>query len=338
MVFKDISSGSFSMAGADYIDNINADNFDAIALSLYRYQYAHNPFYRKFSDSLRRSPVTVGRVEEIPFLPVSFFKTQRIRTGDSTGTPALIFETSTTTGDTPGVHEIASEALYNAALMRGFRQFYGAPERYAILALLPSYLERKTSSLVHMARVLMDAGSHPASGFYLHEWNELAAVLQKLEAIRQPTVLLGVTFALLDFAASLSLALRHTIVMETGGMKGRREEWTRTQVHHSLQSSWGLKNVHAEYGMTEMLSQAYSGGGGMFQSSATMKVLLRELSDPLTLSATGTGCINIIDLANVHSCAFLATDDIGRVHTDGSFEILGRTDFSALRGCALMTA
>ena len=337
MVSKDISYSSFSTAGADYIDSINADTFDAIALGLYRYQYAHNPFYQRFSDSLRRSPATVSKVAEIPFLPVSFFKTQRIRTGDLTGT-ALIFETSTTTGDTPGVHEVASEELYNAALMCGFRQFYGEPEQYAILALLPSYLERKTSSLVHMARVLMTAGAHPDSGFYLHERDTLAAVLQKLERVQQRTILLGVTFALLDFAESHSLTLRQTIVMETGGMKGRREEWTRAQVHDLLQSRWGLEGVHAEYGMTEMLSQAYSSGGGIFRPSSTMKILLRELTDPLTLSDTGTGCINIIDLANVHSCAFLGTDDIGRLRSDGSFEVLGRADFSALRGCALMTA
>lgn len=338
MVSKVIDSGSFPAAGADYIQSINANSFDAIALSLYRYQYAHNPFYQRFSDSLRRSPATVSRIEDIPFLPVSFFKSQRIRTGDPAEKPVLIFETSTTTGDTPGVHEVLDEALYSEALMQGFRQFYGAPEQYAILALLPSYLERKTSSLVHMARVLMGAGGHPDNGFYLHDWERLAATLQKLEAAGQPTILLGVTFALLDFAEAHPLSLRQTIVMETGGMKGRREEWTRAQVHDFLQARWAIKSIHAEYGMTEMLSQAYSSGQGIFRPSATMKVLLREMTDPLTLSATGSGCINIIDLANVHSCAFLATDDIGRAQADGRFEVLGRADFSALRGCSLMSA
>ena len=338
MASKVIESPRFADAGEGYIQSINAGNFDAIALELFTYQYSNNGLYRQFAERLGKSPDTVKSIADIPYLPVSFFKTHRIRTGNDGGAPELFFETSTTTGDAPGLHEIFSAQLYNSALMAGFRAFYGTPSQYAILALLPSYLERKTSSLVHMAKLLMEESGHADNGFYLHEWDKLSATITRLENEQQPTLLLGVTFALLDFAEHSPLQLQHTIVMETGGMKGRREEWTRAQVHHFLAERWAIKTVHAEYGMTEMLSQAYSNGEGFFRPSSTMKVLVREMNDPLAVSGEGTGCINIIDLANVHSCAFLATDDIGRMSADGPFEILGRADYSALRGCSLMTA
>ena len=337
MVSKVIESIAFNAADAAFIKSINGAGFDKIALELFAYQYNNNGLYRQFADSLRKTPGNVTGITQIPFLPVSFYKTHRIRSGAATNTE-LVFETSTTTGDTPGVHEVASTELYNAALLNGFRQFYGEPSKYAILALLPSYLERKTSSLVHMAKVLMEQSDHPQNGFYLADWDRLATAIKSLEAQAQPTLLLGVTFALLDFAEIHPMQLQHTIVMETGGMKGRREEWTRAQVHHFLKEKWGIEKVHAEYGMTEMLSQAYSDGAGTFRPSSTMKMLVREMNDPMSIAGNGTGCINIIDLANVHSCAFLATDDISRLQDDGSFEVLGRADYTALRGCSLMTA
>ncbi len=327
----------FSGAGHRYIQSINGENFTETALALFRYQYAGNELYQRFTNALGIRPETVAALEQIPFLPVSFFKTHAVKTGDWTD-PELVFESSGTTGDIPSRHFVKSAALYEAALLRGFEEAYGAPQGYVILALLPSYLERSNASLVHMARVLMERSGHKAGGFYLDEWDKLAGFLSKLNKEKQPTILLGVTFALLDFAAANPMNIADIKVMETGGMKGRREEWTRSRIHDFLQTHWQLKAVHSEYGMTELLSQAYATGGGIFRSAATMKVLVREITDPLTLAAYGTGCANIIDLANVHSCAFIATDDIACLHSNDTFEILGRADHSALRGCSLMTA
>ena len=327
----------FETAGAAYLENINDATCAPIALELFRYQYEQNALYRQFTDALRIDPSSVDQITKIPFLPISFFKTHRVVSGDWE-TPALTFESSGTTGETPSRHFVKDAALYEDALLAGFRQFYGAPEHYAILALLPSYLERSNASLVYMARVLMRVSGHPQNGFYLDEWAKLQATLQALQANGQRVLLLGVTFALLDFAADFPIDLRNVIVMETGGMKGRREEWTRAQVHAYLQAQWNIPVVHSEYGMTELLSQAYALNDGIFQPSATMQVLVRDMNDPLSVTTTGTGCLNIIDLANVHSCAFIATDDIGKVQPGGHFEVLGRMDHSALRGCSLMTA
>lgn len=327
----------FPSAGAAYIDSINATDFQNIALDLFLYQYHDNPLYRRFVDTLHVDPATVKVLHQIPFLPISFFKTHRVTTGDWTEA-ALTFESSGTTGEVPSRHFVKDEALYEAALLQGFHEFYGAVEDYAILGLLPSYLERGNASLVHMAKTLMDKSGHPDNGFYLDEWTQLRDVLVRLQATGQRALLLGVTFALLDFAAAHPLSLPGLVVMETGGMKGRREEWTREQVHAFLQEQWQLPAVHSEYGMTELLSQAYAREAGIFTPCTTMKVLVRDLNDPLTVMDEGTGCINVIDLANVHSCAFIATDDIGVLQADGRFEVLGRADFSALRGCSLMTA
>lgn len=327
----------FSGVGAEYIDSINEGNFNNIALDLFHYQYQGNELYRRFVDALNIVPASVKTLEQIPFLPISFFKTHQVKTGNWEQ-PALVFESSGTTGDIPSRHFVKDAALYEASLLRGFKEVYGAPGKYALLALLPSYLERSNASLVHMARVLMKESGHADGGFYLNEWDQLAAVLQRLHTEKQPTLLLGVTFALLDFAAAHEMELPNLIVMETGGMKGRREEWTRAQVHEFLQQQWQLKAVHSEYGMTELLSQAYAVKEGVFSTAATMRMLVRDINDPLTVTATGTGCANIIDLANVHSCAFIATDDIAQLRGDGMFEILGRADHTALRGCSLMTA
>ncbi len=327
----------FSGAGAEYIQTINGADFNNIALELFHYQYHHNELYHQYVNALNVTPGSVQQIEQIPFLPISFFKTRRIATG-SWLQEELLFESSRTTGDVPSRHYVKDAGLYEAALLRGFEEVYGSPEDYVILALLPSYLERSNASLVHMARVLMQRSGQAGSGFYLNEWRQLAGKLMQLSDEGKPVILLGVTFALLDFATAHTLSLKNVIVMETGGMKGRREEWTRSQVHEFLQQQWNLKSIHSEYGMTELLSQAYAVKEGHFAPASTMRVLVRDLNDPLTVSHTGTGCANIIDLANVHSCAFIGTDDIAHLHSKGTFEILGRADHTALRGCSLMTA
>lgn len=306
-------------------------------MELFSLQYEQNSLYHSFCDALRRSPDNVTKLTEIPFLPISFFKTHTVLSGARPYNIPLVFESSGTTGEVPSRHYVADEALYEAALLRGFADAFGPPEDYTFLALLPSYLERRNASLVHMARVLMARGK-PDSGFFLHEWESLALQLQTLRAAGRKTILLGVTFALLDFAEACPMDLSGITVMETGGMKGRREEWTRSQVHEFLQDRWRLEHIATEYGMTELLSQAYAQREGLLTPAATMRVLARDLTDPLAVAAHGSGALNIIDLANVYSCAFIATEDIGIVHDVGSFEVLGRMDNAALRGCSLMTA
>lgn len=325
----------FEAITSQYIHKINAEKYTDIALALFHFQYANNEIYKQFTDALHVNTREVKQLTDIPFLPISFFKTHKVITKKN-GTPALIFESSGTTGEIPSRHYVFNAALYEASLLRGFNAFYGDVKNYAILALLPSYLERKNASLVHMAEVLMKKSRHPANGFYLDEWEKLNETMQTLEAQRQPIILLGVTFALLDFAANFPMEMKHTIIMETGGMKGRKKEWTRTQVHDFLKTQWHLKQVHSEYGMTELLSQAYAKKDGRFMCSDTMRVLVRDINDPLDIRENGNGCFNIIDLANVDSCAFIASDDLGKVEEDGSFEVLGRIDHSALRGCSLM--
>jgi len=327
---------SFSDAGSQYIHKINAGNFEHIALELFQYQYRHNILYRTYTDAIRVMPETVTSLQQIPFLPISFFKTSQVCTGKQPQDATMTFESSSTTGDTTSKHYVFSDELYRASLLNGFQRFYGDPAQYTFLALLPSYLERKNASLVHMADTLMKTGSHAKNGFYLDEWEKLYEVLQQLETTAQPSILIGVTFALLDFAAAFPMHLNHTIVMETGGMKGRREEWTRKQVHNYLSERWHTASIHSEYGMTELLSQAYARQNGVFSPAATMQVLVRDINDPLTVQNAGSGCLNIIDLANVDSCAFIATEDLGNVYEDGSFEVLGRMDHAALRGCSLM--
>ena len=318
-----------------YLAHSGPEVYEEVALSLFSYQWQYNLLYRKFCNSLHRYPDNVNRLQDIPFLPIDFFKTHEVRTG-KWEQPELLFESSGTTGLKPSRHLLRHAHVYEQSLLAGFRQFYGEPSGYVFLALLPSYLERSTSSLVHMARSLMAHSKRPENGFYLDDLQGLAETIKKLEAEGQKTLLLGVTFALLDMAEAYPMQLRHTLVMETGGMKGRREEWTRGQVHDFLKERWGLASVHSEYGMTELLSQAYAQADGIFRPASGMKVLVRELNDPLAVSLEGQGALNIVDLSNVHSCSFIGTDDLGRVQADGSFEVLGRCDHSALRGCNLM--
>jgi len=331
---------NISLINTESLLSVNAANFDQMALQVFHYQFHSNSLYREYCMALRIDEHSVNRLTQIPFLPISFFKTHTVLTGTEQHIPnkaALIFESSGTTGETPSRHHILDAEIYEWSLLQGFHQFYGDPSQYAILALLPSYLERKNASLVHMAKTLMEKSGHPDNGFYINEWQQLHNVLARLEQGGQKTLLLGVTFALLDFAAAYPMPLNNTIVMETGGMKGRREELTRNEVHAILKRQWQLKQVHSEYGMTELLSQAYAPADGIFKPTATMRVLVRDINDPLDVTKTGTGGINIIDLANINSCSFIATEDIGNIAPDGTFEVLGRMDHSALRGCSLMT-
>jgi phenylacetate-coenzyme A ligase PaaK-like adenylate-forming protein len=312
----------------------SAAEFEAVALEVFRLQAVENPVYREYLERLSVDAQTVRTLAEVPFLPIGFFRSHRVVTG--TAPDAVLFRSSGTTGSTTNVHHVTDTALYERSFREGFRLFYGDPGKYCILALLPSYLERSDSSLVYMAdRLIRDSG-HPASGFCLDRLEELHETLLSLQARRQPTILLGVTFALLDFAERYRLDWPELIVMETGGMKGRRKELVREEVHALLQSAFGVPQVHSEYGMTELLSQAYSDGAGIFRTPPWMKILLRDPNDPFAVRETGSGGINVIDLANLHSCSFLETGDLGRALPDGGFTVLGRFDNADLRGCNLL--
>lgn len=310
-------------------------DFESLALEMYRFHYENNPVYRAFSASLKRNPGNVDSLEKIPFLPVEFFKEHRIYA--AIGEPEMVFTSTGTGGMGTSRHYVASLSLYRESFLRGFRLFYGDPSRYCILGLLPSYLERTGSSLVYMVDQLIRLSRHPRSGFFLYNQEELAEVLIELERKKQPALLLGVTFALLDFAEQYPVKLRNTIVMETGGMKGRRKELIRNEVHEILCRQFSIGAVHSEYGMTELLSQAYSRGEGVFSTPPWMRIFVRDPYDPLHLLEPGkTGGIDIIDLANVWSCPFIATGDLGLLHAGGTFEVLGRMDQAEIRGCSLM--
>lgn len=318
------------------LHTIRAADLTRRALAVFQFQYAHNPLYRDFADALGVRPGSIARVEDIPFLPVGFFKTHEVRTG--AWEPEIVFRSSGTTGMVTSRHLVRDAGLYRQSFLTAFEHFYGPVRDWCVIGLLPAYLERSGSSLVYMVNDLIASSGHPDSGFYLYEYAALYGLLQRLEAAGQKTLLIGVTFALLDFAERYSLKLEHTVVVETGGMKGRREEITREELHGVLRERLGVKTVHAEYGMTELLSQAWSAGEGVFCCPEWMKVLVRSEDDPLEVRARGEGLINVIDLANVWSCAFIATDDVGVLRPDGGFMVAGRVDNSDIRGCSLLVA
>ncbi|WP_340199726.1 acyl transferase [Ascidiimonas sp. W6] len=311
------------------------EDFEKTALNIFQYQYKNNVVYQNFCGLLKKNPALVKEVDDIPFLPIQFFKSHQVITGNLP--IEEIFTSSGTTGSTYSKHYVTDLSIYQQSYLKSFQKFYGSPKDYVILALLPSYLERKGSSLIFMAEDLIKKSGKEESGFYLHDLKKLSANLKKLEAANQKTLLIGVTFALLDLAEKYPQQLHHTIVMETGGMKGRRKEMIREEVHDILQDNLNVTKVHSEYGMTELLSQAYSKGDGIFTCPPWMQINTRDPEDALSKQAIGkTGGINIIDLANINSCAFIATQDLGKVYADGSFEILGRFDHSDIRGCNLM--
>ncbi|MFN3667306.1 MAG: acyl transferase [Sediminibacterium sp.] len=315
------------------IFSVSADSFDATCMELYQYQYRQNPVYRKWCDMIGKSPATIQTPMNIPALPVSFFKQETILTGVQA---SHYFESSGTTQTINSRHWVPDLGIYRKSFLQAFELFYGSGKDWCILALLPAYLERQHSSLVMMADELIALSEHEHSGFYLYNHAELNETLKMLELRGQKTLLLGVTFALLDFAEHYPQQLKHTVVMETGGMKGRRQEMTRVEVHEILQQQLGINQVHSEYGMTELLSQAYSKVNGLFACPPWMKVFVRDEEDPLSSATTGRGVIQVIDLANIYSCAFIATEDLGMVYPDGSFEVWGRLDNSDIRGCSLM--
>jgi phenylacetate-coenzyme A ligase PaaK-like adenylate-forming protein len=310
--------------------------FDEKAVRLFRFQYRENLLYREFVDRFPVAPAQIQSLLQIPFLPVSFFKTRKLMAGNFQ--PDIIFDSSGTTGQTRARHFVREVALYRESFVKGFEYFFGDPAKYCILGLLPAYLEREGSSLIYMVHELIRLSGHPQSGFYLNEFEQLHNILEKLEKSNQPTILIGVSFALLDFADKYSMELSNTIVMETGGMKGRRKELTRPELHEILKTRLGLSKVYSEYGMTELLSQAYSMGEGLYKPVPWMKMFVRDEDDPLHINLSGEGLLNIVDLANRDSIGFVATDDIVKVYEDGSFEIMGRLDQSDIRGCSLLVA
>jgi len=301
------------------------DQFWQTSKIIFNWQAAHNPVYKQW--------VELNKSSAIPFLPISFFKTQDVFIGEK---PVNLFESSGTTQDVKSNHWVQDLSLYEASFLKGFKLFYGNPANYCIIGLLPSYLERKHSSLVYMVDKLIKASGHAQSGFYLDDFTKLNEVLQDLEKQNQKVWFIGVSFALTDFAIAYPQKLKSTIVLETGGMKGRKEELTRNELHQLLREYLGASTIHSEYGMTELLSQAYAIKEGVFKCPPWMKVMVAEEEDPTAIKETGRGVLHIIDLANIYSCSFIATEDIGEVFEDGSFTVLGRLDASARRGCSLL--
>ncbi|MFY0628796.1 MAG: acyl transferase [Flavobacteriaceae bacterium] len=320
----------------DTVFNIQSEqDFEDVALQVFRHQFKNNKVYRSFCDLLYIHPSDIKKVEEIPFLPIQFFKSHQVL---STNDPVQeIFTSSGTTRSITSKHLVTDISLYEESYRKGFEHFYGDIEEFVVLALLPNYLEREGSSLVYMVDDLIRKSKNEESGFYLNNLDEIAQKITILDQKGQKTLLIGVTYALLDLIEKQEFQLKNTIVMETGGMKGRRKEIIRRELHQLLGKGFGADKIHSEYGMTELLSQAYSKGNGVFDCPPWMKILTRDTEDALTiLGNQKTGGLNVIDLANYNSCSFIATQDLGKVRQNGEIEILGRFDHSDIRGCNLM--
>ena len=313
----------------------NQKQFEKIALKIFRYQYEHNSVYREFCDLLHTQVQKVKTLQQIPFLPIQFFKSHAIVSNNQA--IQATFSSSGTTGMMTSKHLVTDTSLYEDSYRKGFSQFYGNIENYVVLALLPSYLEREGSSLIYMVEDLIQLSNQPESGFYLNNHDELIEKLIALDNAGQNVILIGVTYALLDLIEKRKFQLQNTIIMETGGMKGKRKEMIREELHQQLCAGFGVSSIHSEYGMTELLSQAYSLGEGVFECPSWMHVLIRDTEDALSYVSNGkTGGINVIDLANINSCSFIATQDLGKKYPNNSFEVLGRFDHSDIRGCNLM--
>lgn len=324
------------MFTAEDIISINSTKeFHRTAMKIFRFQFEHNEVYQKFCLLLEKTPANVKHLTEIPFLPIEFFKSKEIVS--SIQPVQATFTSSGTTGQITSKHRVTDLSYYEMSFRTAFSKFYGNIEDYAVLALLPSYLERDGSSLIYMVNDMIEGSQHPDSGFYLDDYEALAQKLRTLDQQGQNILLIGVTYALLDMIEQYPFQLKNTIVMETGGMKGRRKEMIREELHHILSEGFGVQKIHSEYGMTELLSQAYSLGDGIFECPPWMDILIRDTEDPLTLLKDGKiGGINVIDLANYNSCSFIATQDLGKKYPNYSFEVLGRFDHSDVRGCNLM--
>lgn len=318
----------------DNLFNISSESdFNELALEIFKFQAEHNLVYKEFLMYLSINAKEIKGIYEIPFLPISFFKTHKILINNNYQTTFL---SSGTTKNTRSKHLIRDLSIYEKSFLKGFQYFYGNPQEYTFLALLPSYIEQGNSSLVYMMQKLIETSTDKRSGFYKQNYNELESLIHQLEKEQKKYLLIGVSYALLDFFEPRSLKIDYGIIMETGGMKGRRKEMIREELHTIIKKKSGVKRVHSEYGMTELLSQSYSKEKGVFKTPPWMKILLRDTTNPLELSFTRkSGLINVIDLANIYSCSFIATDDIGRVLEDG-ISIQGRFDFSDIRGCNLL--
>ena len=309
--------------------------FEKIALKVFRFQYDNNQVYREFCELLKVEKSTVKSIKEIPFLPIQFFKTHSVISGNDTIKET--FTSSGTTGVITSKHLVTDTNLYQESYTKAFSQFYGNIEDYVVLALLPSYLDREGSSLIYMVKDLIELSKSTDSGFYLHNNNELISKIIRLEASGKNILLIGVTYALLDVLELQNFKLKNTIIMETGGMKGKRKEIIREELHEILCNGFGVTSIHSEYGMTELLSQAYSLGNGIFECPNWMQIYIRDTEDALQyIENEKTGGINVIDLANINSCSFIATQDLGKKYDNNSFEVLGRFDNSDIRGCNLM--
>ena len=313
----------------------NEKDFINCAIEVFNYQFTNNEIYHNYCIARKIKPTKVLTLEEIPFLPIQFFK--RFEIIDKTQIPIITFTSSGTTSKNTSSHYVSNIEIYRKSFLQGFEKFYGNSADYSILALLPSYLEREGSSLVYMVTELIERSKHNGSGFYLHNQDDLYKKLQHNEELKIKTIVIGVSFALLEFAQNYSLPLHNTILMETGGMKGHGKEITRNDLHDKLKKSFLVPKVHSEYGMTELLSQAYSNGDGVFTPPAWMKIFIRDIYDPFTYVQNNTkGGVNIIDLANIHSCSFIETQDLGQITKNNYFEISGRIDNSDIRGCNLI--
>ena len=313
-------------------------DFTAKALELFHFQHEHNPIYKQYCSLLNRPKASISCIEEIPFLPISFFKSKVISTVNECST---FFESSGTTADSISKHYVPDLYLYEKSFFNGFHHFYDAVEDYTVIALLPSYLERSNSSLIYMVDAFIKKSRFKESGFFLYDYEQLHQLLNELAVEQRKVLLIGVSFALLDFAKNYRIQSPNPqlVVMETGGMKGRGKELVREELHAQLTTCFKVDQIHSEYGMTELLSQAYSKSKGLFETPPWMKVMIREQDNPFSYCKVGeTGGINIIDLANLYSCSFIQTDDLGRLNNKGQFEVLGRFDSSDIRGCNLMIA
>jgi len=310
------------------------ETFESMALETFQYQYEHVSVYRSFCDAFNKTPASVKKIIAIPFMPVAFFKTYTVL--DASKKAQAIFTSSGTTGSIKSKHYVANLELYEKSFSKAFELFFGPAEKMTILALLPSYLEQENSSLIYMVNELVQKSENPHSGFFLDDTGSLINTLKLLEKEGSKTLLIGVSYALLNLVEQQRFQLKNTLIMETGGMKGRGKELIREELHEQLKQGFGVTKIYSEYGMTELLSQAYSKGNGIFKCPPWMKILTRDTEDALTYVTGKTGGINVIDLANKYSCSFIATQDLGKLFPDGSFEILGRFDTSDIRGCNLM--
>ena len=317
------------------IYNINAGEFEHVAMDVWNYQYTHNPLYRNYCRLLHIGPERIGKIEDIPFLPISMFRYHDVRTG--TWMPQACFSSSGTTGQLQSRHLVRDLDWYHSISSLGFRQIFGSPSDYCWIGLLPSYLERPDSSLVNMVQYFMSTGGHVESGFFPLVNHQVISALERARLRDMPVILLGVSFAMLDLFESFDVPVWDKLVlMETGGMKGRGRELTRNELYERIRDRAGAIKITSEYGMTELLSQAYK-IQDHFHPSPTMRVCIRDISDPLQILGTGQrGCINVIDLANLDTCSFIGTDDIGIGYPDGGFDVLGRLDNTDLRGCNLL--